>query len=245
MARLFAGHRALCAARSVLDRGEHGARLGQVGHLAAGCRKGLLPTPNSEEPAALIRRTPADHRKLRPILRLSGAPQAASRRRAIPPQSAPRCAASCESSGRPMPPHARVPTGASRESRTKHARFRRPAAPRWGEMVPRELGREAWGQADPAGDTRRRSGNASLPRNPAIGRTPRRGCRSPGSGGMAAPQSPIQHRDHREAGGTRAGFRGWRLRSLWLRRGWNAGRCARRCILLRDLIVLCDLCARN
>ena len=53
MARLFAGHRALCAARSVLDGGEHDARLGQVGHLASGCREGPLPTPNSEEPTLL------------------------------------------------------------------------------------------------------------------------------------------------------------------------------------------------
>ena len=41
--------------RSVLDGGEHGARLGEVGYLAQGCRACPHPTPNSEEPYGLYR----------------------------------------------------------------------------------------------------------------------------------------------------------------------------------------------
>ncbi len=54
MAHLFAGHRAIRAAHSVLDGGEHGARLGQVGHPAPSCRTDPLPTPNSGEPKKTI-----------------------------------------------------------------------------------------------------------------------------------------------------------------------------------------------
>lgn len=46
----FVGHRARRPARSVLDGGEHGAKPGQVGRFAPGCRAGTHPTSDSEEP---------------------------------------------------------------------------------------------------------------------------------------------------------------------------------------------------